>query len=95
MASSHVQGNLRACSASTIVSGQGFVFINGKLWSVQGDPNTHGNGQLSPSKNYIKINGKSVIVQGDSASADLLCPSLGGSHCAPSASQGDSLVQVQ
>lgn len=95
MASSHVQGNLRACSASTVTVGQSFVFINGKAWSVEGDTNTHGLGKLIASKQYVAIGGKSVIVQGDRASPDSLCPSLGGSHCVPSAASGDSLVQVQ
>jgi uncharacterized Zn-binding protein involved in type VI secretion len=95
MASSHVQGNLRACSGLTIAAGQSFVFVNGKAWAVEGDKNTHGLGKLIASKRYVQINGKSVIIKGDQATPDLLCPSLGGSHCVPSAATGDSLVQVE
>ena len=94
MAIAHVNGNLRSCTATTIVTGQSFVFINGKTWAVANDPNTHGNGYLIASISYVKIGGKKIIVNGDLASADLLCSSLGGLHCAPSASSGDALVQV-
>ena len=89
----HRNGDSRACGASTAVSGQGFVFVNGKLWSVEGDLNSHGGGSLSPGKiAAIYINGKRVIGVGDSAASDDLCIPEGGAHCAPSASSGDAKV---
>jgi hypothetical protein len=94
MAYSHVHGNSRACGATTIVTGQDFVKIEGKLWSVDGDNNTDGGGPLSTSHGWLKINGKGVIVQGDSAAGDALCPIPGGAHCAPNATGYDDLVQV-
>lgn len=58
----HRDGDLRACGASTIAEGQDFVFVNGKLWSVEDDPCSHGDGQLIASHTGIFINGKRVIV---------------------------------
>lgn len=94
MAISHRHDDSRACGATTIVTGQGFVTIEGKLWSVDGDPDSHGGGNLNTSHPWLTINGKGVIVVGDSAAPDALCPVVGGLHCAPSASSGDSLVTV-
>lgn len=89
----HRNGDSRACGASTIVSGQGFVFVDGQLWSVEGDPDSHGGGNLSPGQiAAIYIDGKRVIGVGDAAAPDALCIPLGGAHCAPSASGGDANV---
>lgn len=53
------------------MQGQSSVFVNGKLWSVEGDPETHGNGQLVASHSSVTINGKKVIVNTpDTAAAD-------------------------
>lgn len=68
----HRHGDSRSCGATTIVIGQSSVFINGKLCSVEGDINTHGNGQLIASHSSFKINNKSVIVVGDSSQPDNL-----------------------
>jgi hypothetical protein len=68
--------------------------IDGKLWAVENDENTHGGGGLIASKSYIKIGGKSVIVQNDSANQDNLCPSAGGEHCNPKATGFSSLIDV-
>jgi uncharacterized Zn-binding protein involved in type VI secretion len=94
MAYSHRHGDSRACGATTIVVGQDFVTIEGQLWSVDGDPNTDGGGELSASKTFITINGKAIIVAGDSAAPDALCFIVGGLHCAPSATGFSSLVDV-
>jgi uncharacterized Zn-binding protein involved in type VI secretion len=88
----HRQDDSRACGATTIVTGQSSVFVNGKLWSVAGDPNTDGNGQLIASGTTVKINNILVIVLGDSAAPDDLCIPLGGFHCAPSATSGSPNV---
>ena len=94
MPNSHVHGNARACGATTIVIGQTFLTVNGKLWSVEGDINTDGGGALSSSHSWLTINGKGVIVNGDSAAPDSLCPIPGGPHCAPAATGFDSLIEV-
>lgn len=96
MAICHRQDDLRSCGATTIATGQNFVFVDGKLWSVEGDVNTHGGGALIASKSFIKINGKSVIVVNDNAFPDSLCGVKGQSveHCNPKAVTGSSTVNV-
>lgn len=43
----HRHGDARACGATTVVVGQSTCYVNNKLWSVDGDPNTpHGAGNL-------------------------------------------------
>lgn len=95
MAKAHRENDQRSCGATTISQGQSFVKIEGKLWAVEGDLNTHGGGALIATKTYVKIGGKSVIVQNDSAQQDNLCPSQGGEHCNPKATGFSSLVNVQ
>ena len=93
MPASHRNSDLRECDATTIVSGQSTVFVNGKLWAVEGDKNSHGDGDLVSSlASDIFISGKKVIVVGDQAIADDLCPILGEPHCMPGASQGSGDV---
>jgi len=94
MAYSHRHNDSRACGALTVVSGQDFVTIEGQLWAVDGNPNSHGGGALSASKTYVTIGGKPIIVAGDSAAPDALCPTAGGPHCAPSAVGFSNLVDV-
>ena len=89
----HINGDSRACGASTIVAGQGFVYVDDQLWAVAGDPNSHGGGSLNAGQiAAIYINDIRVIGVGDSAAPDALCPVVGGAHCAPSATGGDSNV---
>ncbi len=94
MSNIHRQDDLRACGATTVVSGQSTVFITGKLVSVEGDKNTDGGGDLIASGSSVTINGKKIIVQGDSASPDNKCPTHHGSHCLPMATSGSSTVQA-
>jgi uncharacterized Zn-binding protein involved in type VI secretion len=94
MANSHRHGDSRSCGATTIVSGQDFVTINGNLWAVDADQNTDGQGGLITTHSWLTIAGKGIIVVGDSANPDAKCPKPGGAHCSPSASSGDSLVQA-
>jgi uncharacterized Zn-binding protein involved in type VI secretion len=94
MAYCHRSTDSRACGAGTVVVGQDFVTVDGKLWSVDGDPNDHGAGALSTSHSWLTIAGKGIIVAGDSASADSLCLPLGGAHCGPSATGYDDLINV-
>ena len=90
----HRNGDSRACGATTVVSGQDFVKVDGQLWAVEGDADTHGGGALVASQGFIRIAGKLVILVGDSAAPDSLCPTLGGAHCNPYASSGDSSINV-
>lgn len=63
----------RICGAVTSGSSQGTVFVNNKLWAVNGDPNSHGGGSLIAvyGPKNIFIEGKLVIVApGDRAGPD-------------------------
>lgn len=93
MAYSHRNGDSRLCGASTSAS-QDFVTVDGSLWAVQGDPNSHGGGGLVSSQSFVKINGVPVSLAGDSASPDSLCPTLAGPHCGPSAVGFSNLINV-
>jgi len=83
----HRDGDSRSCGASTIVTGQNNVYINGQLASVLGDPNSHGSGDLlaDVGSGTFYINGKLVVMLGSGASPDALCPIIGPPHCNPSA----------
>lgn len=76
MPGAHRDDDSRFCGAKTIVVGQNKVRVEGKLWAVEGDIDTHCN-QGSLSATYgagnIRISGKKVICAvGDSASSDRL-----------------------
>ena len=94
MAYCHRHGDSRSCGATTEVTGQFFLTVDGKLWAVNGDKNTHGNGDLETSNSWLTINGKGVIVENDHASSDGLCAPLGGAHCDPQATGYSSLINV-
>lgn len=68
----HRNGDGRSRGARTIVVGQSNVYVNNKLASVQGDPNTHGNGKLRASVNdgTVFINNRKVVLKGSSATPD-------------------------
>jgi len=91
----HINGHTRSCGATTVVSGQSDVYVVGELVSVDGDPNSHGDGALSAGSNGVFINGRAVVNHSpDGAAADALCIPLGGAHCAPETAQGESTVIV-
>jgi uncharacterized Zn-binding protein involved in type VI secretion len=92
MAYSHRNGDSRECGATTIVSGQDFVKVDGQLWAVDGDPNTDGGGGLITSHSWLIINGKGIIVNGDGAAPDSLCPLP--PHCDPAAVGYDDLISI-
>jgi uncharacterized Zn-binding protein involved in type VI secretion len=73
MPGAHREDDSRFCGALTIVEGQGTVKVNSKLWAVDGDPETHGHGELVAvygAKN-VRINGILVICAvGDIAKPD-------------------------
>lgn len=92
MPNAHTHGQSRICGATTVVTGQSTVYVNGKLWAVKGDPDTHGSGGLINSGTTVFISGKPVIVHApDNASPDALCP-VGPLHCNPKTSQGSADV---
>ena len=76
MPGAHRHDDVRFCGAKTIVVGQSQVLVNGRLWAVEGDIDTHCNGgSLSavygPPK--IKIGNKYIICGvGDVAAPDKL-----------------------
>lgn len=75
MPGAHRNDDLRFCTAKTIVVGQGSVYVNGKLWAVEGDPNDHGAGNLIQVYNggNVYAEGKKIIVAvGDLAEPDNL-----------------------
>lgn len=90
----HRNGDSRSCGASNKVVGQGDVYVNGKLASVDNDPNSHGGGELNAKNPKVYINGKLVVIQSNSAAPDGLCPLPGGSHCSPSATGASGNVFI-
>lgn len=94
MTAIHRNTDSRSCGASTVVTGNGSVFANNLLVSVNGDPNSHGGGSLSASTNQIFAENLMVVEVGDSASPDALCIPLGGAHCGPSSASGSTNVFV-
>lgn len=84
MPGAHREHDKRVCDAETIVEGQSTVFVNGRLWSVDRDPNDHTDGNLIPGLGgEVYISGKRVIVLGDHADPDALCFLEGPPHCDP------------
>ena len=52
---------LRACGATTVVTGQDTVKVNGQFWAVEGDKNSHEEGPLKAENGHtVKIQGKKV-----------------------------------
>ena len=91
----HRHGDARVCGATTVVSGQSTVFANSVLVSVNGDPNSQGSGGLVAGSNHVFINSIAVVNNSaDGAAADNLCPSAGGTHCAPVTAAGSPDVFV-
>jgi len=85
----HRNNDGRACGATTTVRGQGTVYVNNQLASVQGDPNTHGGGALSANVNdgTVFINNIKVVLKGSEAAPDTFCSgrarARGSPHCNP------------
>ena len=91
MPPAHRHDDARICGASTVVTHQKKVRVNGKLWAVRGDPNSHGGGALINSGTSVRIGGIPVIVdRPDASNADMLCPLP--PHCAPSTAEGSPNV---
>lgn len=95
MPEAHRNGDSRTCGAATVVQNQSTVFVNGELWAVEGTINSHDEGGLIPTGQTVFIEGKRVIVHTpDHASADGLCPLLGGEHCDPKTAEGSPNVSA-
>ena len=73
MPGAHRDRDLRFCGAYTIVESQSTVFVNNKLWAVEGDPNSHGEGRLyayyGPKNIYVE-NKHIICAVGDKAAED-------------------------
>ena len=69
MPGAHRDTDTRACGAITHATDLG-VYVNGKLWAVEGDKESHGNGDLIATHEGVYICGKKVIIFGDKASGD-------------------------
>tara|TARA_B100001778_G_scaffold52674_1_gene39824 strand:+ start:7045 stop:7338 length:294 start_codon:yes stop_codon:yes gene_type:complete len=95
MPATHRDTDPRTCGATTIVEGQSTVFINSLLQSVNGDPNTHGAGNLIAACKNVFVGGILCVNHTpDNAAADNLCPPLGGAHCAPATAGGSPDVFI-
>ena len=73
MPAAHRDTDLRFCEAKTTVVGQTSLTVEGKLWAVEGDPNSHGDGKLKAvyGPQTVTIEGKKVICAvGDTAGGD-------------------------
>lgn len=93
MPKAHRNGDRRICGASTIVVNQGSVTVNGRLWAVKGDVDSHGMGALKNSFTSVYVEGIPVIVHTpDSASPDAICFIVDGPHCNPKTAQGSGDV---
>lgn len=90
----HRNGDSRSCGATTTASNNSKVFVNYQPISVDGDPNTHGGGELNASNNKVKVGGKLVVLNGNSAAPDSRCKPDGGAHCGPSATSGSPNVDI-
>ena len=90
----HRNKDSRACGAVTVAT-QDTVKAGGEFVAVDGDPNSHGSGGLVAGSNHVFINSIAVVNNtADGAAADNLCPSAGGTHCAPATAAGSPDVFV-
>lgn len=94
MPAAHRHTDARACGATTVSAQNKNVFVNGLLLSINGDPNSHGSGELVAATKNVYVGGILVVNLGDSATADSSCIPLGGAHCAPTATGGSSNVFI-
>jgi len=89
----HRNGDSRSCGAKTTVVLQSTVYVNGKLWAVEGDPNDHTAGALVATGTTVSIEGYLVICHTpDNAQPDVLCYIVDGEHCNPKTAQGSDNV---
>ena len=60
-AGAHRNTDSRACGATTVTAQAKNVYVNGLLWSINGDPNSHGGGNLIAATKNVFIGGGSFI----------------------------------
>ena len=89
----HRDTDARSCGAQTQAANPN-VYTNNLLTAVNGNPNTHGGGELKAANPNVDIGGGLVVVDGNSAAGDSYCPIPGGSHCNPKAEGGSSNVWI-
>lgn len=94
MSEVHRDTDSRACGAVTTSAQHSSVYVNGLLWSINGDPDNEGDGQLIAAVNNVFIGGQMVVKNGNGAAPDSLCYVVGGDHCNPLASSGSPNVFV-
>jgi hypothetical protein len=90
MPGAHRDTDLRFCGAETVVVNQSTVYVNDLLWGVDGDPNSHGGGNLIPvyGSKDVYVEDKLIIVAiGDIAAPDLRFHPTGATN--PSQSSQD------
>lgn len=89
----HRQGDSRSCGATTVTRSNK-VRANGRLVSIEGDPNTHRGGALRASETVgkVRVNGIPVILLNDNAAPDARCPGPG--HCNPKAASASPNVRA-
>ncbi len=89
----HRHSDARSCGATTTVSGQGKVYANNLLVSVDGDPNSHGAGALIAGSKQVFINNLLVVNHTpDQSNPDNICPIP--PHCNPETAGGSPDVFV-
>ena len=89
----HRDTDSRACGA-VINAACNNVFTNNLLSSVDGNPNSHGGGNLNARNPNVYIGNILVVINGNHASPDSLCPIPGGPHCTPRATSGSPNVYI-
>jgi len=89
----HRDTDARSCGAKTKAANPN-VYTNSLITAVNGNPNTHGGGELVAANPNVYIGGVLVVVDGNSANPDSLCPIPGGSHCNPKAVSGSPNVSI-
>lgn len=87
----HRDSDSRGCGASTIAANPN-VYTNNLLTAVDGNPNSHGGGELKAANPNVYIGNILVVILGNSASADTYCPLPG--HCDPHATSASGNVFI-
>jgi uncharacterized Zn-binding protein involved in type VI secretion len=87
----HRDTDPRNCGAKTVAANPN-VYTNDLLTAVNGNPNTHGGGELKAANPNVYIGGVLVVIDGNSASSDTYCPIP--PHCNPKAEGGSPNVVI-
>jgi hypothetical protein len=87
----HRDTDARSCGASTIAENPN-VYTNGLLTAIDGNPNSHGGGELIAENPNVYIGGRLVVLDGNSANSDGLWPIPG--HWEPVAAAGSENVFI-